>query len=119
MRQYLENGLSCYETICGDFPQVSGIWYSFEPARAAGSRLVNLTLPDGTPVESGQVLTVALSDYDYGHAAAFAGSPLYNMEAVTDALPFLEYTLYPAVERAAAACISPVADGRITKIVTN
>jgi 2',3'-cyclic-nucleotide 2'-phosphodiesterase (5'-nucleotidase family) len=44
LRAALENGLSQHEKIAGRFPQVSGIRYVFDPKKAAGSRLVSVTV---------------------------------------------------------------------------
>ena len=45
----LENGVSQVENATGRFPQVSGMTFSFDPARPAGSRIVEATV-GGTPL---------------------------------------------------------------------
>lgn len=44
----LEHGVSAYPS--GRFPQISGFKFTFEPGRAAGSRVTEVTRADGTPI---------------------------------------------------------------------
>ncbi len=64
LRQALEHGVarSAEDSEPGRFPQVSGVRFSFDATRPAGSRIVNLTV-GGKPLEPTKQYTVATSDY--------------------------------------------------------
>ncbi|MCS5700310.1 esterase-like activity of phytase family protein [Cyanobium sp. FGCU-52] len=47
LRELLEHGVASYPNQ-GRFPQVSGVAFSFDPTKPAGSRIVNLTIEDAT-----------------------------------------------------------------------
>jgi 2',3'-cyclic-nucleotide 2'-phosphodiesterase (5'-nucleotidase family) len=47
LRELLEHGVASYPNQ-GRFPQVSGVAFSFDPSRAAGSRIVNMAIEDAT-----------------------------------------------------------------------
>ena len=47
LRELLEHGVASYPNQ-GRFPQVSGVAFSFDPTRPAGSRILNLTIEDAT-----------------------------------------------------------------------
>ncbi|MBM5817092.1 MAG: hypothetical protein FJ083_11115, partial [Cyanobacteria bacterium K_Offshore_surface_m2_239] len=47
LRDLLEHGVASYPNQ-GRFPQVSGVAFSFDPTRPAGSRIVNMTIEDAT-----------------------------------------------------------------------
>jgi 2',3'-cyclic-nucleotide 2'-phosphodiesterase (5'-nucleotidase family) len=47
LRELLENGVASYPNQ-GRFPQVSGVAFSFDPSRPAGSRIVNMAIEDAT-----------------------------------------------------------------------
>jgi 2',3'-cyclic-nucleotide 2'-phosphodiesterase (5'-nucleotidase family) len=47
LRQLLEHGVANYPNQ-GRFPQVSGVAFSFDPSRAVGNRIVNMTLEDSS-----------------------------------------------------------------------
>ena len=64
----LENGLSaCTDEFPGGrFLQVSGVHYTFDSAKPAGSRLVSVALPDGTALDPDGRYRVAVTDYMAG-----------------------------------------------------
>ena len=67
----LSNGLSAMmrdgEVPGGRFLNVSGLKYSFTPATAgAPARLVDVTLPDGSPLDENEVYTIAVTEYMAG-----------------------------------------------------
>ena len=47
LRELLEHGVASYPNQ-GRFPQVSGVAFSFDPTKPAGSRILNLTIEDAT-----------------------------------------------------------------------
>ena len=89
---------------------IAGAKYTFSPELPSGSRLTNLTKPDGHPFEDNQKYSLALSDYQYYQS--FKGAVLYKMDLLSDALPAIE-TINDAVKAAGTACIKPVVEGRI------
>lgn len=62
----LENGVSGYPETYGQFPQVSGIHYTFDGSKPAGERIVSVTLPDGTPLDMDGWYTLACNDFMCG-----------------------------------------------------
>jgi 5'-nucleotidase len=64
LRQTLEHGVarSAEDAEPGRFPQVSGVKFSFDATRPAGSRIVNLTIND-KPLDEKKNYTLAASDY--------------------------------------------------------
>ncbi len=64
----LENGVSaCTDEFPGGrFLQVSGLRYTFDSSRPAGSRLVSVTLPDGQDLDLSADYQVAVTDYMAG-----------------------------------------------------
>lgn len=81
----LENGLAaCADDFpSGQFLQVSGICYTFDSSKAAGSRLIGVTLPDGTKLDKDADYQVAVTDY-------MAGSKTYA-EGNGDGYTMLNY----------------------------
>ena len=64
LREVLEHGVSDASLGKGGFLQVSGVRYSFDPARASGNRIQGeLRRADGRPVGSGDTLSVAFAGY--------------------------------------------------------
>jgi 2',3'-cyclic-nucleotide 2'-phosphodiesterase (5'-nucleotidase family) len=75
----LENGVSEIEDTAGRFPQVSGMTYSFDPAKPPGSRILSVQV-GGRPLEKERAYKVATNEYIYGggdgYAALARGKPL-------------------------------------------
>jgi 5'-nucleotidase len=60
----LENGVSRMPGRDGRFPQISGFRFTFDSRLPAGSRVVSVTLDDGTPVaRDGSTYTLATNDF--------------------------------------------------------
>jgi len=113
IRSYIEHCLRCYESTCGDFVQVSGLKYAFDPKAGAGERLKEVTYSDGRPLKDGDELTVAMSDYMLANSR-MKGNRLYNMVTLNDAVPIVS-ALFQAAQDAHAdgRCISPKSEGRV------
>lgn len=62
----LENGVSGYPDTYGQFPQVSGIKYTFDGSKPAGQRIISVTLDDGTPLDMDKWYSVACNDFMCG-----------------------------------------------------
>ena len=76
IRQMLSNGLSTMlrdvEIPGGRFLNVSGLKYSFTPpTEDVSAQLVDVTLPDGSPLEENAVYTLAVTDYMAGASGYF------------------------------------------------
>jgi len=62
VRLALENGVSQWQSVAGRFPQVSGLKFTFDPTKPAGSRVVNVWV-GGTPLVDTAVYRVATNDF--------------------------------------------------------
>jgi 5'-nucleotidase / UDP-sugar diphosphatase len=109
----LENGVSQIEDGAGRFPQVSGMTFTFDPARPPGSRIVAVEV-GGRPLEKGRAYKVATNEYIYGggdgYAALSRGKPL--IDASGGAL--LTTMVIDYIARRGE--IAPRLDGRITRV---
>lgn len=111
VRAALENGVSQVEAGGGRFPQVSGLRYSFNPTRPAGSRIVEVRVGD-QPISDTTVYTVATNDF------MLRGGDGYSMFAAGQVLispaggPLMVTAMLEAIQR--ARTISPRVEGRIT-----
>jgi 5'-nucleotidase/UDP-sugar diphosphatase len=61
-----EDGLIQRGGAAGRFPQVSGISYTYDPTLEPGSRIVEVLLEDGTPLDPAATYTVATNDFMRG-----------------------------------------------------
>lgn len=65
----LENGVSQYSTTSpsGRFPQVGGMRYSFDPARAVGDRILSAEIMNAdesfTPIDPDEIYTITTNDF--------------------------------------------------------
>jgi len=114
VKKYIDDMLACYNQICGNFVQVSGMRYSYDPAAPAGERVKTFTFSNGTAIEDDQTLTVAITDYMLANSD-LKNNKLYNMVTMNDAVPLVQ-ALFPAVQKAGADCIAPKIDGRIKQV---
>ena len=111
LRAALESGLSQVERTAGRFPQVSGIRYTFDPKRPAGTRLVSVTV-GGRPLEPQARYTLATFDFIMG------GGDGYTMLQQAKVLVKPENGPMDSdliLERLKAGPIAPVVDGRIQR----
>ena len=76
----LENGVSGYPDTYGQFPQVSGIHYTFDGSKPAGERIVSVTLPDGTPLDMEGWYTLACNDFMCGGGDGYTMFNVLNPE---------------------------------------
>ncbi|MBC8253108.1 MAG: 5'-nucleotidase C-terminal domain-containing protein, partial [Ardenticatenia bacterium] len=113
----LENGVSCYETQCGRFPQVGGLRYFFDPSLGVGSRIVSVEVKNAEggydPINLDTVYKLTSNDFmrrggdGYDMFANNAIDP-YDFGAVqADALA--EYI-------GVHSPVSPAVEGRIVKL---
>ena len=109
----LENGVSQVPDAAGRFPQVSGLTFSYDAAKPAGSRIVKVKI-GGAPLDPGGTYKVATNDYIFGggdgYAALGHGKPLIDASAATlMASMVIDYI-------AKEGEIAPKVDGRITRL---
>lgn len=126
----LENGVSGYPETYGQFPQVSGIKYTFDGSKPAGERIVSVTLPDGTPLDMDAWYTLACNDFMCGGGDGYTmfnvlnpeNSDGHNGETAVQELPgcklvYRTNDYYRTVVSAyieAQGTIAPALEGRIT-----
>lgn len=95
--EMLENSVStCTEEFPGGrFLQVSGLHYTFDSSKPAGSRLMSVTMPDGTDLDLNASYQVAVTDYMAG-AKTYAegnGDGYTMLNYYDDATPKASVTL--------------------------
>lgn len=113
----IEHGVGAVENGNGRFPQVSGLRYTFDPAQAAGSRVVSVEVQgeDGSfsPIDEATIYTVVSNDFTR------RGGDGYTMFAENAVNPYdfgrpLDQVLADYI--AANSPITPVIEGRITVV---
>lgn len=112
LRAALENGLSQVERTAGRFPQVSGIRFTFDPKRPAGSRLVSLTV-GGRPLEPQTRYTLATFDFILGGGDGYTMLKEGKVLVKAENGPMDSDVL---IDRLKAGPIAPVLDGRIQRV---
>ena len=108
----LENGVSEIEDSAGRFPQVSGMTFTYDPAKPPGSRIVAVQV-GGRPLDRERVYKVATNEYIYGggdgYAALSRGRPLIDASGAT----LLASMVIDYIARQGE--IAPRLEGRITR----
>ena len=114
----LENGLSQIEEGAGRFPQVSGLKYTFDKSKPAGSRVVSVEVKDGdgfTPLDMDKTYKVATNNYMRSGGDGYDTFESKGMNA---------YDYGPGLENVVADYIAknspykPHTDGRITEVAS-
>jgi len=119
LRQALEHGVarSAEDAEPGRFPQVSGVRFTFDARRPAGSRIVELTI-NGKPLDPKKSYTLATSDY-----VAIDGGDGYEMLKSARVLIPRERAQFDSdILQAAITAkktIAPKTDGRIKRLDQN
>ena len=112
----LENGVSGWPA-GGQFPQVSGFKFTFDPTKAVGSRIVSVTKDDGTAIAKDQtVYTLTTLDFIIyggdGYANVFSPSKAKVFGALLDV-----FTDALKADLAAGKVTQlPALDGRVKKV---
>ncbi len=114
----LENGLSQIEEVAGRFPQVSGLKYSFDKSKPAGSRVVSVEVKEGdafVALDPNKVYGVATNNYmraggDGFRIFATAGQNAYDFG------PGLESVVADYIAKNSP--YKPYTDGRITEVAS-
>jgi 5'-nucleotidase len=109
--QALEHSVAVIPGANGRFAQISGFKFTYDAARPAGSRVVSVTLDDGTPILPNST-EYSFATNDFVNAGGdgytmFVGVHGVTREVMADVL--LEYIRDRGT-------ISPVTEGRITRL---
>jgi 5'-nucleotidase len=97
--------------------QISGIKYSYNPANAPGSRIVSLTLADGTPIDSATKYKVVCNEFIATGGDNFTGflqGTNVQRTAIRDLTAFIDYILWKFGTPPANTPITATIEGRIT-----
>jgi 5'-nucleotidase/UDP-sugar diphosphatase len=114
----LENGLSQIEEGAGRFPQVSGMKYSFDRSKPAGSRVFSVEVKEGdafVPLDPAKTYGVVSNNYMRSGGDGYSVFAKSGLNAY-DFGPNLE--LVVADYLAAHRPYKPYTDGRITEVAT-
>lgn len=112
----LENGLGQIEEGAGRFPQVSGMKYSFDKSKPAGSRVVSVEVKEGetfVPLDPAKTYGIVSNNYMRAGGDGYSVFAKAGMNAY-DFGPNLE--LVVADYLAAHRPYQPYTDGRITEV---
>jgi 5'-nucleotidase len=116
----LEHGIDCVNATgglnspclpgTGKFPQISGFRFTFDPTRPAGSRVVSVSLNDGTPIlPDATTFTFATNDFTN------AGGDGYTMFADGQGTT-RDLMANVLLEFMRGKALTPTTDGRITRL---
>jgi 5'-nucleotidase len=109
--EILEHGVAAMPAANGRFPQISGFKFTYDVAQPPGSRVVEVTLDDGTPVlPDSTVYSLATNDFVNAGGDGYtmlAGGHGVSREVMADVL--LEYITEQGM-------ITPAIEGRITRL---
>jgi 5'-nucleotidase len=112
----LENGVSGFPAD-GRFPQVSGFKFTFDPAKAVGSRIVSVTKDDGTEIAKDQtVYTLTTLDFIIYGGDGYANVFSPTKAKVQGALLDVFVDAIKADMAAGKVTQLPALDGRVKKI---
>ena len=112
VKEALENGVSQVENTKGRFPHVSGLAFSFDATKPAGSRVTKVTV-GRTALDPGKTYTLATNDFlargGDGYTVFRSGEVLIDSKSSTlMADQLIDHVM-------AAGTVSPVIEGRITR----
>jgi len=112
----LENGARGYANGDGWFPQISGLRFTFDPTRTAGSLVSAVTKTDGTPIaKDDKVYTITTNDYMlYGGDGYTMFNPTKG--SIRDLLVDVLADSLKADLTAGKVTQLPKLDGRITRV---
>lgn len=110
LKQALENGVSQVEEGAGRFPQISGMSFTYNPAKPAGERVVDVQV-GGEPLDPNRIYKVATNDF------IAAGGDGYESLKKDDFFN-TGLTLYSVVEEALIQqkVVNPQVEGRIVEV---
>jgi len=111
LKAALENGVSKMPTKDGRFPQISGFRFTYTTANAPGSRVLSITLADGTDVLANPSVTITAAVNDFINVGgdfytAFKDGQGVGRENMMDVL----------INYMRGGVWAPVTDGRTTRL---
>jgi len=112
--QALENGVSGYPSD-GRFPQIAGFRFTFDPSKPVGSRIIDVTLADGSPLAAdGTVYSIATVDYMVYGGDGFGA--LFRPDTAVIRGPYVDDVIEALRADLSAGIVTevPAPDGRIT-----
>lgn len=113
----LENGVSLVEEGSGRFPQVSGIHYTWDGSKPAGSRIVSVEVvaEDGTtsPIDPAAIYTIVSNDFMRKGGDGYEAFATNAIDPYDFGKP-LDQVLQEAIK--AGSPIAPMVEGRITRV---
>ena len=113
----LENGVGGNYPADGRFPNISGFKFSFDATKAIGSRIVEVTKLDGTPIaKDGKEYTLATPDFIIYGGDGYLNVFTPSKAKVQGALLDLFVDSLKADMAAGKVTNLPTADGRIKKV---
>ncbi|MDR6293082.1 2',3'-cyclic-nucleotide 2'-phosphodiesterase (5'-nucleotidase family) [Inquilinus ginsengisoli] len=113
IRAALESGVSQVEAVAGRFPQVSGLAFTWDPAKPPGSRIVSVTV-DGKPLDDAATYRVATNDYMAGGGDGYAAMTRGKMLVDASAGRLMATVVMDYVT--SVGTVAPKVDGRITRV---
>jgi len=113
----LENGVGGNYPADGRFPQISGFKFSFDTSKAVGSRIVEVTKLDGTPIaKDSKEYTLATPDFIVYGGDGYANVFTPTKAKVQGALLDIFVDALKADMAAGKVTKMPATDGRIKKV---
>jgi 2',3'-cyclic-nucleotide 2'-phosphodiesterase (5'-nucleotidase family) len=113
----LENGVGGSYPADGRFPQISGFKFSFDTSKAVGSRIVEVTKLDGTPIaKDSKEYTLATPDFIVYGGDGYANVFTPTKAKVQGALLDIFVDALKADMAAGKVTKMPATDGRIKKV---
>ena len=109
----LENGVSAVEDGAGRFPQVSGLRYAYDAAKAPGERVTEATVGDA-PLDPKKTYTVATNDYIYGGGDGYEALTRGNAIIDPSGAVLLASVVMDYIE--AQGEVAPEVESRITRL---
>lgn len=109
----LENGVSQWKDVAGRFPQVSGIRFSWSPAKPVGHRVSAVTV-GGQPLSLTKLYTLATNDYMLGGGDGYASLANGTVLVGPNDGALLATVVMNAVQ--AQGTLTLATDGRITQL---
>ncbi|WP_431320398.1 5'-nucleotidase C-terminal domain-containing protein [Rhizobium sp. YTU87027] len=119
IRKALENGLGKIEEGAGRFPQVSGLKYTFDKTKPAGSRLVSVEVKDGdsfVPLDDAKTYGVVTNNFMRAGGDGYSIFETAGKNAYDFGPDLADVT---AEYLAAHSPYKPYTDGRVTEVAAS
>ena len=114
LRAALDNGVSQVQDTAGRFPQVSGLRFTWDPRKPAGSRIVEVQVGD-QPLDPERIYRVATNDYMLTGGDGYTALGLGKVVVDPSAGTLLASTVMSYIT-AQGGKVSLETDGRIARV---